>query len=83
VAQGDGKEKRLKADAVLIDAPRAPAYELCEQAGAKLRHEPRGFVPVADRGKLRDGVFAVGEVVGTPFDVGSFEAAAEEIARQL
>jgi sarcosine oxidase subunit alpha len=83
VAQRDGKERRLKADGVVIDAPRAPAHELCEQAGAKLRHEPRGFVPVADRGKLRDGVFAVGEVVGTSFEAVAFEAAAEEIAGQL
>ena len=43
IATADG-ERRLPCDALLIDAPRAPAYELCAQAGAELSHEPRGFV---------------------------------------
>jgi sarcosine oxidase subunit alpha len=64
----DGKRmKTLKADCLLIDAPRAPAYELCEQAGAALRHRAFGFLPVTDaERRIRDGVWAVGEVVGTP-----------------
>jgi thioredoxin reductase len=82
VRVGD-EERHFKADALVIDAPRAPAYELCEQAGAALRHAPEGFVPHARRGKIRDGIFAIGEVTGARFDVGTFEAAAEEIARQL
>ena len=37
-------ERTLPCDLLVIDAPRAPAYELCAQAGAELRHEPRrGF----------------------------------------
>jgi sarcosine oxidase subunit alpha len=79
----DGQERRIKCDALLLDAPRAPAYELCEQAGAVLDHQPRGFVPRVDRGKIRDGVFALGEVTGASFDVGTFEAQAEEIAARL
>ena len=35
---------REKADVLVVDAPRSPAYELCAQAGADLAHEPRGFV---------------------------------------
>ena len=73
-------EQRVKGDALVVHAPRAPAYELCEQAGASLVHEPRGFVPKVARGKIRDGVFALGEVTGIPFDPRAFAAAAEEIA---
>jgi sarcosine oxidase subunit alpha len=77
------RERRIKADALLIDAPRAPAYELCEQAGAPLDHEARGFVPRAPNGKIRDGVFALGEVTGARLDAGIFEAQAEAIAGQI
>jgi sarcosine oxidase, subunit alpha len=72
IATAEG-EVRLRCDALLVDAPRAPAYEICAQAGAELVHEHPGFrVGTAVGGKIRDGVFAVGEVVGTrlePADV--------------
>ena len=61
-------KKEIAATALLVDAPRAPAYELAEQAGAKLEHDPRGYVVRAEQGKIRDGVYAVGELVGTPLD---------------
>jgi sarcosine oxidase subunit alpha len=64
-------ERRWPCDTLVIDAPRAPAYELCAQAGADLAHEPRGFVVrVGPGGRIRRGVVAVGEVVGTPLEVG-------------
>ena len=66
VAFGD---KDLPATALLVDAPRAPAYELAEQVGATLAHEPRGYVVRAERGRIREGVFAVGEVTGCPLDL--------------
>jgi sarcosine oxidase subunit alpha len=73
-------ERRIRCDALLVDAPRAPAYELCAQAGAELRHEPRGFVVrVTGGGRIRPGVLAVGEVVGTPLDV----AQVTEVSGQL
>jgi sarcosine oxidase subunit alpha len=79
-AQG---ERTLVCDALLVDAPRSPAYELCAQAGARLTHEERGFLvdrPTGGGGKIRDGVFAVGEAAGTPFEPASLqhEAAALE-----
>jgi hypothetical protein len=40
-------------------------------------------VPQTRRGKIRDRIFAIGEVTGARFDVATFEAAAEEIAGQL
>jgi sarcosine oxidase subunit alpha len=83
VRTASGEEKDLVADAVLVDAPRSPAYELAEQAGASLVHEPRGFVVRTDGGRIRDGVFAAGEVAGIPFDVRAFEEDAARIAAAL
>jgi sarcosine oxidase subunit alpha len=79
VVEGE-RERRIACDVLLVDAPRAPAYELCAQAGAELQHEPRGFrVRVGAGGAIRPGVLAVGEVVGTPLDV----AQVMEESRQL
>jgi sarcosine oxidase subunit alpha len=73
----------VKADVVAIDAPRAPSYELLEQAGAALTHEPRGFVARTERGKIRDGFFAIGECLGAPVDAARFAADADAIAQQV
>lgn len=78
-----GAPRELRADAVLVDAPRAPAYELCEQAGAPLVHEPRGFVPRHERGKIRDGFFVVGEAAGLPLDLEKLEAHAHDVVSQI
>jgi sarcosine oxidase subunit alpha len=83
VVRERGRERKVKADALLVDVPRAPAYELAEQAGAPLIHAPRGYVPRTDRGKIRDGVFLVGEAAGTPFLPDALAREAEEIVRQL
>jgi sarcosine oxidase subunit alpha len=61
-------EQRAGCDLLLVDARRAPAYELCAQAGAKLVHERRGFVAQASGGQVRRGVFAVGEAAGGKLD---------------
>ena len=68
---------------VFIDAPSAPAYELCAQAGADITHEARGYVPRTNRGKIRDRVWAIGEVTGCPLDASRIEEAAEEISQLL
>jgi sarcosine oxidase subunit alpha len=75
-------EQRLKADVLLVDTPRAPAYELCAQAGGALVHEERGFLVHALGGRIRDGVFAVGEVVGTPLDPTAVANEAMAVAEQ-
>jgi sarcosine oxidase subunit alpha len=72
----DAGEVRLRCDALLVDARRAPAYEICAQAGADLIHESAGFrVRTSTGGKIREGVFAAGEAVGTAFEP-------EEVARE-
>lgn len=77
-------EVDIECDAVLVDAPRAPAFELCQQAGATLVHEPRGFVvPAAEGGRIGDRIWATGEVVGLPFDADALEAHAAVVAKQI
>lgn len=84
VTMAGGAPRRIRCDAVLIDAPRAPAYELCAQAGATLSHEPRGFVVRPGAGsKIRDGVFAVGEVAGTPLEPEAIAREAKAMAEAM
>jgi sarcosine oxidase, subunit alpha len=73
--------RRLPCDTLLVDAPRAPAYELCEQAGAELSHAPRGFVACTGAGgRIADGVFAIGEVVGTALEPAALARGAQAMA---
>jgi sarcosine oxidase subunit alpha len=67
VVKEGGREREIAADALLLDVPSAPAYELCLQAGARVEHQPRGFVVRTEGGLVRDRMWALGEVVGTPF----------------
>jgi len=81
---GAGGERRVPCDALLIDAPGAPAYELGSQAGAQLSHEVRGFVVRAGRGgRIRDGVFAIGEAVGTALEPEAIASAARDLAAKV
>lgn len=79
----NGRERKLKADALVVDALRAPAYELPEQAGAAIAHEPYGFVARTEGGKVRPGVWVVGEAVGTPLDPDVMEEEAERVVGRL
>ncbi len=76
-------EREVDADAVLVDAPRSPAYELGEQAGAIVVHEPRGFVVRTNDGKIADGIWATGEVCGLPLDPSALDAHAALVALQI
>jgi len=67
VVVGDGGgERRLKADALIVDGPGAPSFELAEQSGARLRFDPaRGYAPEHDAsGQVSPGVWCAGSVVG-------------------
>jgi sarcosine oxidase, subunit alpha len=68
VATAEGK-RRVPCDAVLLDAPPSPSYELCGQAGGQLSHEGRGYVVGTSAcGRLRAGVFTLGGVTGRRAD---------------
>lgn len=74
-------ERTIEADAVLVDAPRSPAYELPAQADADLVHEPRGYVvKTGEGGCIGPGVFAVGEVRGVALDAKAIAADADAVA---
>jgi sarcosine oxidase subunit alpha len=83
VRDANGKETEHAADAVLVDAPRSPAYELAEQAGASLVHMPHGFVVRAEGGRIAAGLYAVGELAGTAFEAHAMEAEAERVAASI
>lgn len=83
VRDASGKEHEHPADAAVIDAPRSPAYELAEQAGARVSREPRGFVVVTDGGRIADGIYALGEMTGTPFDATAIDAQAALVAAAI
>ena len=80
VRDAAGKENEHAADVVLIDAARSPAYELAEQVGARLVHESRGYVVATDGGRITDGIYALGEMTGTPLDASAIEAEAALVA---
>jgi sarcosine oxidase subunit alpha len=75
--------REIEADAVLIDAPRAPSYELAEQLGARLVHEPRGYVTHAPEGRVREGVWACGELTGCPLDLAAIEVDADALVAAM
>ena len=83
VRDAKGVETEHSTDLVLIDAPRSPAYELAEQAGALLVHEPRGFVVRGERGRIAKGIYAVGELTGTSFDAAAITSDASVVARSI
>lgn len=84
VRSAKGKDGDLDADAVLIDAARSPAFELPEQAGAKVVHAPRGFVVKTERGgRISPGLWAAGEVTGVPFDAAAIVANARDVVASI
>jgi sarcosine oxidase subunit alpha len=84
VRSDSGKDGDVDADVILIDAARSPAFELAEQAGARLVHQPRGFVVKPERGGVVSaGFWAAGELVGTAFDPASVGAEALKVVASI
>jgi sarcosine oxidase subunit alpha len=76
-------ERTIACDVVAIDAPASPAYELCVQAGARVVHEPRGWVVSTEKGRIRPGFFAAGEVRGVSPDDAKLASDAQRVADAL
>jgi sarcosine oxidase subunit alpha len=73
---------RHEVDALLVEAPGAPSFELAEQAGARVTFDAArgGYVPVADEnGRALPWLWCAGELAGT----GSSLSAIEEQARRV
>jgi sarcosine oxidase, subunit alpha len=83
VLSEDGKRERLDVDAVIVDAVPAPAYELAIQSGARTRHEACGFVVETENGRIANGVYAIGEMVGTALDPAALAREAEAVAETI
>ncbi len=66
VVRASGKTQKLAADAVVVDGPGAPAFELAVQAGAEVRFSsPQGYPPqAAPDGRVAEHVWAAGSVLG-------------------
>ncbi|AKT39773.1 2Fe-2S iron-sulfur cluster-binding protein [Chondromyces crocatus] len=72
IKEGDPPKRRtVKAVALALAAPGAPAFEVAAQAGASLTYlADKGYAVTTDpRGRAADGVWAVGECTGAPFDL--------------
>jgi sarcosine oxidase subunit alpha len=61
-----GSEKKLDLDALVVDGPGAPAFELLVQAGGSVSFDPdSGYVPILDvESRAAKGVFCAGGVTG-------------------
>ncbi len=73
-----GEELTIKADALVVDAPRSPSYELSVQAGVDVGFENGRFrVPAGSPSK---GIWGVGEMVGTKLSRVDMQAEAARVA---
>jgi sarcosine oxidase subunit alpha len=71
--------RTIACDAVVVDAPRSPAYELAAQAGATLAHEPRGYVVKT----TPKAIYATGEMTGTPLVAPALASDAARVAERV
>lgn len=70
-----GVETKLRADALVVDFPGAPSFELAEQAGAALELRAHGYGPRdLGNGNIAPGVFMTGELRGVPANIAALEA---------
>lgn len=82
IQEGGAEPRSVKAVALAVAAPHAPAFEVAAQAGAEVRHvSGLGYAVAVDaRGRAGDGIWAVGECTGAPPDVDAILAAARVAA---
>ncbi len=72
-------EKELLADLLVVDGPRAPAYELAEQAGCSIAFTAAGYRVTGGTAS----VFPLGEIAGSALDVGAIEREVERTVRDM
>ncbi len=80
-----GKLEKRKVDAVAFASPPAPAFELAQQAGAKVHRMPgQGFAIEVDAdGRASDSLFAIGECTGKQLSLDVFARDAERLTNAL
>jgi len=78
--------RQYDVDAVLVETPGPPAFELAEQAGAQVVFAPPrgGYYPIVDgNGRAQAKVWCAGEVAGTGPDLTAIRAQAAVVARDV
>src|SRR6185436_7095477 len=79
-----GRTRKIDVAAVAVATPPAPAFELAAQAGARVRHEPAGYVLERDpSGRIGPGLWATGECAGITFEPDAIAADAERVASDV
>ena len=76
-----GVEETHPADTLVVEARRAPSFELASQSGATVARTTRGFAVTSHVWGERYA--ALGEVTGADPSVRAFEAAARDLAARL
>ncbi len=78
-------ERGIDVDVVAVALPGAPSFEVAAQAGAGVRFDPQSGYAVAcdEDGRCGDGVWAVGECTGAPFDPEAIARQAERVAADV
>ncbi|MFO0666541.1 MAG: (2Fe-2S)-binding protein [Polyangiaceae bacterium] len=77
-----GKVQKFGCDALVVCAPRSPAYELALQCGATVQHEDRGFRVCTQAGStIAPGAFATGSLIGQAHDPAGYVLTATNIVR--
>lgn len=84
VEESDGPHVH-KVAAVALAIPGAPAFELIEQAGGSITFDPAlGYRALTDaQGRVAEGVWAVGECAGAPFEPHALTRAAAQVAESV
>ncbi|MFI5300985.1 MAG: 2Fe-2S iron-sulfur cluster-binding protein [Polyangiales bacterium] len=86
------RDEKITCDAIVVEGAVSPCFELASQAGATTHHLPEGHVVAVDPSQRveRDEafsrgrpLFAVGEVIGSPFEWATFAATADRLARAV
>lgn len=83
--------QRVNCDAIVIDGPKAPAFELAGQLGTTLKHvhttQSIGYAIAVNEYFRTDakicGVYAIGEVTGEPFHPIRFAQQAIQVAQAI
>jgi sarcosine oxidase subunit alpha len=81
--RGKRAARRHEVDALLVEAPGAPSFELAEQAGVAIAFDARrgGYVPTADaNGRALPWVWCAGELAGTGPSLSAIETHAQRVA---
>jgi len=77
---------RYEVDALLVETPGAPSFELAQQASVPVAYEPSrgGYLPAVDaNGRSLPWLWCAGELAGTGWHLSAIEAQAQSVAADV